>query len=121
MADMLVNLLNLPPLDPVLAAMRRASIVVRRAAPYEITPVRRFVERHFTTAWADEISAKAFTTCWSTLSSAKAKVTSSPVRLPRAGDPASSGWAATLLPVVRSPASHGSGKPGGRPGGDSSR
>ncbi|WP_437760618.1 GNAT family N-acetyltransferase [Sorangium sp. So ce1389] len=56
MADMLVNLLNLPPLDPVIEGMRRASVVVRRAAPYEITPVRRFVERHFTTAWADEIS-----------------------------------------------------------------
>ncbi|WP_437311924.1 GNAT family N-acetyltransferase [Sorangium sp. So ce388] len=56
MADMLVNLLDLPPLAPVLEEMRRASVVVRRAAPYEITPVRRFVERHFTTAWADEIS-----------------------------------------------------------------
>ncbi|MGK3993619.1 GNAT family N-acetyltransferase [Sorangium sp. So ce1024] len=56
MADMLVNLLKLPPLDPVIERMRRASVVVRRAAPYEITPVRRFVERHFTAAWADEIS-----------------------------------------------------------------
>lgn len=56
MADMLVNLLKLPPLDPILDDMRRAGVVVRRAAPYEITPVRRFVEQHFTTAWADEIS-----------------------------------------------------------------
>lgn len=56
MFDMLVNLLKLPPLDPVIEGMRRASVVVRRAAPYEITPVRRFVERHFSAAWADEIS-----------------------------------------------------------------
>ncbi|WP_437821044.1 GNAT family N-acetyltransferase [Sorangium sp. So ce1078] len=56
MSDMLVNLLKLPPLEPVLEAMRRASIVVRRAAPYESTRVRRFVEQHFTEAWADEIS-----------------------------------------------------------------
>ncbi|WP_437738217.1 GNAT family N-acetyltransferase [Sorangium sp. So ce1335] len=56
MPDMFVNLLKLPPLDPVFEGMRRASVVVRRAAPYEITPVRRFIERHFTTAWADEIS-----------------------------------------------------------------
>ncbi|AUX32904.1 MULTISPECIES: GNAT family N-acetyltransferase [Sorangium] len=56
MSDMLVNLLKLPPLEPALEAMRRASVVVRRAAPYEITRVRRFVEQHFTTYWADEIS-----------------------------------------------------------------
>ncbi|WP_438030655.1 GNAT family N-acetyltransferase [Sorangium sp. So ce233] len=56
MADMLVNLLKLPPLDSVIEALRRDSVVVRRAAPSEITPVRRFVERHFTPAWADEIS-----------------------------------------------------------------
>ncbi|WP_437603860.1 GNAT family N-acetyltransferase [Sorangium sp. So ce590] len=56
MSDMLVNLLKLPPLEPVIEAMRRASVVVRRAAPYEITRVRRFVEQRFTTAWADEIS-----------------------------------------------------------------
>ncbi|WP_437942449.1 GNAT family N-acetyltransferase [Sorangium sp. So ce341] len=56
MSDMLVNLLKLPPLEPALEAMRQASVVVRRAAPYEITRVRRFVEQHFTTAWADEIS-----------------------------------------------------------------
>ncbi|WP_437683431.1 GNAT family N-acetyltransferase [Sorangium sp. So ce131] len=56
MADMLVNLLHLPPLDPLLEGVRRAGVVVRRAAPYEITRVRRFVEENFSTAWADEIS-----------------------------------------------------------------
>jgi predicted N-acetyltransferase YhbS len=56
MADMLVNLLRLPPLEPMIQDMRRAGVVVRRAAPYEISRVRRFVERHFTAAWADEIS-----------------------------------------------------------------
>ncbi len=56
MADMLVNLLHLPPLDPPIEDLRRAGVVVRRAAPHEITRVRRFVEEHFSTAWADEIS-----------------------------------------------------------------
>ncbi|AUX43419.1 GNAT family acetyltransferase [Sorangium cellulosum] len=56
MADMLVNLLQLPPLDPLIDGMRQAGVVVRRAAPHEITRVRRFVEEHFSTVWADEIS-----------------------------------------------------------------
>ena len=56
MPDMLVNLLRLPPLDPSLEEMRGAGLVVRRAQPWELTPVREFVAREFSEAWADEIS-----------------------------------------------------------------
>lgn len=55
MPDMLVQLLKLPPLDPVLKQMRDSGIIVRRALPFEATPVRSFVEEHFGRTWADEI------------------------------------------------------------------
>jgi len=54
--DLLVNLLKLPPLEPAMAEVERANINVRRAQPFEITPVRKFIEREFATSWADEIS-----------------------------------------------------------------
>jgi GNAT superfamily N-acetyltransferase len=54
---MLVNLLKLPPLDPILEELRAAGVVIRRAQTFEITPVRRFVEQSFGGAWADEITA----------------------------------------------------------------
>ncbi len=58
MADMLVNLLRLPPPDAgAEEELRRAGFVVRRAQPWELTPVREFVARHFGPRWADEISA----------------------------------------------------------------
>lgn len=53
---MLVNLLRLPPRDACAEGLRRAGLVVRRARPWELTPVREFVARHFARAWADEIS-----------------------------------------------------------------
>ena len=56
MPDMLVNLLRLPPLDAALADLRRSGVVVRRAQPWELTPVREFVARNFKQAWADEMS-----------------------------------------------------------------
>ncbi len=56
MPDMLVHLLKLPPLDPVLTEMRESGVIIRRAHPFEITPVRAFVEEHFGPGWADEIS-----------------------------------------------------------------
>ena len=56
MPDMLVNLLKLAPLEPVLAELRRAGVVVRRAQPHEMTPVREFVLANFERGWADEIS-----------------------------------------------------------------
>lgn len=52
MADLLVNLLKLPPFDITAEQEFR----VRRAQPFEITPVRGFVEANFSRSWADEIS-----------------------------------------------------------------
>lgn len=56
MPDLLVNLLKLPPLEPLMIEMEANGILVRRAEPFEITPVRSFIERTFSVAWADEIS-----------------------------------------------------------------
>jgi GNAT superfamily N-acetyltransferase len=56
MSDLLVNLLELPPFELSMRAMDQAGILVRRAQPFEITPVLTFVEQEFSVAWADEIS-----------------------------------------------------------------
>src|SRR5690349_21681643 len=55
MPDMLVSLLKLPPLEPLLAQMQAQGVVIRRAHPFEITPIRTFIETHFLTRWADEV------------------------------------------------------------------
>jgi hypothetical protein len=52
MPDMLVNLLKLPSLD----RLHDDSVNIRRAQPFEITPVRDFIKENFSVAWADEIS-----------------------------------------------------------------
>ena len=52
MPDLLVNLLKLPPLEP----SSDDAITLRRAQPFEITPVRQFIEKSFSVGWADEIS-----------------------------------------------------------------
>jgi predicted N-acetyltransferase YhbS len=56
MPDMLVNLLNLPDPAPAIESLRSAGVIVRRAQAFEISGVREFIERHFTTGWADEVS-----------------------------------------------------------------
>ena len=56
MPDLLVNLLKLPLLEPTVLQMRLAGVEVRRAQPFEITPVRDFIEENFSISWADEIS-----------------------------------------------------------------
>ena len=56
MPDLLVNLLKLPPLESALLELAEAKIVVRRAQPFELTPVRSFIENNFSVAWADEVS-----------------------------------------------------------------
>lgn len=56
MPDMLVNLLKLPPLEPLITEMEQASIAIRRAQPFEIGKLRAFVEKNFSQGWADEIS-----------------------------------------------------------------
>jgi hypothetical protein len=52
MPDLLVNLLNLPTPD----SDRQTHAIVRRAQPFEITPIRLFVEHNFSLSWADELS-----------------------------------------------------------------
>ena len=56
MPDMLVNLLKLSPRAPSLLQLHSTDVEIRRAQPFEITPVRLFIEENFTVAWADEIS-----------------------------------------------------------------
>jgi len=56
MADLLVNLLKLPPLAPAVSKLNARRILVRRGNPYEQTPIRQFVEKEFSIGWADEIS-----------------------------------------------------------------
>ena len=52
MPDLLVNLLKLPSPDQ----LNDGGVNVRRAQPFEITPVREFIEKNFSISWADEIS-----------------------------------------------------------------
>jgi predicted N-acetyltransferase YhbS len=52
MPDLLVNLLKLP----VVESEGTREFTVRRAQPFELTPVRRFVAENFSPNWADEIS-----------------------------------------------------------------
>ena len=56
MADLLVNLLKLPGPGSAVTSLNEAGITVRRAQPFEITPVRDFIKDNFSIAWADEIS-----------------------------------------------------------------
>ena len=56
MPDLLVNLLNVPPLEPLVAELGAQGVQVRRAQPFEISRVREFIERNFSIAWADETS-----------------------------------------------------------------
>lgn len=56
MPDLLVNLLRLPALDPKLAELEAAGVVIRRAQPFELSKVRAFVEHNFSVSWADETS-----------------------------------------------------------------
>ncbi|MEP6706039.1 MAG: GNAT family N-acetyltransferase [Pyrinomonadaceae bacterium] len=55
MSDLLVNLLKLPPLEPILPA-GSPGVEIRRAQPFELTPVLDFIEENFSISWADEIS-----------------------------------------------------------------
>lgn len=56
MPDMLVDLLKLPPVEPLIASMRENGVVIRRAHPFESTAVREFIQQHFGTGWADEVN-----------------------------------------------------------------
>jgi GNAT superfamily N-acetyltransferase len=52
MPDLLINLLRIPALEETPAE----EFCVRRAQPFELTPVRTFVATNFSQSWADEIS-----------------------------------------------------------------
>src|SRR5829696_8617621 len=52
MPDLLVNLLKIPALENTSAQ----EFSIRRAQPFELTPVRAFVTTNFSQGWADEIS-----------------------------------------------------------------
>ena len=52
MPDLLVNLLKIPPVEDVATQ----DYLIRRAQPFELTPVRAFVATNFSQSWADEIS-----------------------------------------------------------------
>jgi len=56
MPDLLVNLLKLPPLQPLIDQLKEGGVIIRRGQPFEITPIREFIEKNFSVAWADEIS-----------------------------------------------------------------
>jgi len=56
MADLLVNLLKLPPLGPAVEEVAARGILVRRGNSFEQTPIRQFAEKNFSIGWADEIS-----------------------------------------------------------------
>lgn len=51
---MLVNLLKLPPREPLLESLRAAGVVVRRAQAWEAGLVRLFIVENFGPGWADE-------------------------------------------------------------------
>lgn len=55
MPDMLVQLLKLPPVEPLLTDLRSEGVVIRRAHPFEMTSIRAFIEKHFSVGWADEV------------------------------------------------------------------
>jgi GNAT superfamily N-acetyltransferase len=56
MPDMLVNLLKLPDPAPLIERLRNDGLIIRRAQPFELTPVREFIAKHFAVGWADEAS-----------------------------------------------------------------
>jgi GNAT superfamily N-acetyltransferase len=53
-SDLLVPLLQLPPLEPHVKRLAASGVGIRRARSYERSPVERFVRRHFSEGWADE-------------------------------------------------------------------
>lgn len=56
MSDMLVHLLDLPPVKPLFESLRNQGVVIRRAHPFEISPIHSFIETNFSTGWADEVT-----------------------------------------------------------------
>jgi predicted N-acetyltransferase YhbS len=57
MPDMLVRLYNLPEMDGMLEELEEDGIVVKRAQPWELSPLQRFIRDQFSEGWADEVMA----------------------------------------------------------------
>ena len=57
MSDLLVRLYDLPPRSQGEEALTAKGIIIRRARTFELSPVRRFIDTHFTESWADEAAA----------------------------------------------------------------
>jgi len=55
MPDMLVQLLKLPPLEPLSDKLDSSGILLRRVESFEISLLHEFVLENFSRAWADEI------------------------------------------------------------------
>ena len=56
MPDLLVPLYSLPPREEGAESVADAGILLRRPNSFEQTPVRAFVETHFSAGWADEMA-----------------------------------------------------------------
>ena len=56
MPDMFVNLLKLPPLEPVLAEMKAQGVVIRRAQPFDMSQVIEWAVKEFSRTWGDELT-----------------------------------------------------------------
>lgn len=56
MPDLLVPLYKLPRVDLHFPDLRAAGVIVRRANPWELSPLRDFATKHFNVRWADEAS-----------------------------------------------------------------
>ena len=54
MPDLLVPLYKLPPREQGAASVRAANVIIRRANPFEQTPVGDFIRTHFSVGWAEE-------------------------------------------------------------------
>lgn len=53
-ADMICNLLEIPPMGDLLEKLRREGVVLRRANPWQKHDVLLFIREHFTQGWVDE-------------------------------------------------------------------
>lgn len=56
MTDMLVNLLKLPEYGEIVEQLKSEEINIRRVQPFEMSLLKRFVEKQFALSWADEVT-----------------------------------------------------------------
>ncbi|MCC6548419.1 GNAT family N-acetyltransferase [Candidatus Sumerlaeota bacterium] len=56
MPDLICSLVNLPPIQPLMKRINERGIHLRRANPWEWTPLRQFIVTNFSEKWADETS-----------------------------------------------------------------